>query len=34
LDQSVVIDGNLVTSRSPADLPDFMKAILGFLSIE
>lgn len=27
-DQPVVVDGNLITSRSPADLPDFMKAIL------
>ncbi|MFW5895346.1 MAG: type 1 glutamine amidotransferase domain-containing protein [archaeon] len=30
-DQSVVISNNLITSRSPADLPDFMKAILEFL---
>ncbi|MES2121534.1 MAG: type 1 glutamine amidotransferase domain-containing protein [Chlamydiota bacterium] len=30
-DASVVIDGNLVSSRTPVDLPDFLKAILGFL---
>ncbi len=27
----VVIDKNLITSRMPADLPDFMKAVLEFL---
>ncbi|MBS0625230.1 MAG: type 1 glutamine amidotransferase [Verrucomicrobia bacterium] len=31
-DQPVVVDGNLVTSRTPADLPDFCRAILKFLS--
>lgn len=31
-DQSVVIDDNLITSRNPDDLPDFMKAILDYLS--
>ncbi len=30
-DQSVVVDGNLITSRSPADLPDFMRALLHAL---
>ncbi|MFX1592213.1 MAG: type 1 glutamine amidotransferase domain-containing protein [Promethearchaeota archaeon] len=30
-DSPVVIDGNLITSRMPSDLPDFMKAILNFL---
>lgn len=30
-DASVVIDGNLITSRKPDDLPDFMKAVLEFL---
>lgn len=30
-DSSVVIDGNLITSRMPSDLPDFMKAVLNFL---
>lgn len=28
LDEPVVIDGNLVTSRAPPDLPYFMKAVL------
>ena len=30
-DKSVVVDGNLITSRKPDDLPDFMKAVLEFL---
>lgn len=30
-DQSVVVDGNLVTSRRPDDLPDFCKAIINLL---
>ncbi|NVM34539.1 MAG: type 1 glutamine amidotransferase [Candidatus Lokiarchaeota archaeon] len=30
-DSSVVIDNNLITSRMPSDLPDFMKAVLKFL---
>ncbi|MFW9867678.1 MAG: type 1 glutamine amidotransferase domain-containing protein [Candidatus Thorarchaeota archaeon] len=30
-DSSVVIDNNLITSRTPDDLPDFMKAVLKFL---
>ena len=30
-DKSVVIDGNLITSRMPDDLPDFMKEVLKFL---
>jgi putative intracellular protease/amidase len=29
-----VVDGNLVTSRSPADLPDFMREVLKFLSTQ
>ena len=32
VDQEVVVDGNLITSRKPDDLPAFMKAIIGFLS--
>lgn len=32
IDQSVVVDGNLVTSRSPADLQDFMPAVLKVLA--
>ena len=30
-DQSVVCDGNLITSRQPGDLPDFCKAIIRSL---
>ena len=30
-DQAVVVDGNLITSRFPADLPEFMKAVLHAL---
>ena len=30
-DEEVVVDGNLITSRSPEDLPAFMKAILEYL---
>ena len=30
-DKSVVIDKNLITSRTPNDLPDFMRAVLSFL---
>ncbi len=33
-DRSVVVDGNLVTSRTPADLPDFTRALIGLLSRE
>ncbi len=32
VDQAVAIDANLVTSRSPADLPDFMREVLKFLA--
>lgn len=31
-DQSVVVDGHLISSRTPQDLPDFCKAIIAFLS--
>lgn len=31
-DSEVVIDGNLITSRTPEDLPAFMKAIIKFLN--
>jgi protease I len=31
VDQDVVVDGNLITSRTPDDLPVFMKAIIGYL---
>ena len=30
-DKSVVVDGNLITSRQPDDLPDFMIEVLKFL---
>jgi protease I len=30
-DSEVVIDGNLITSRKPDDLPAFMKLVLNFL---
>ncbi|MDD1747683.1 MAG: type 1 glutamine amidotransferase [Methanomassiliicoccales archaeon] len=30
-DEEVVVDGNLITSRSPADLPEFMRALLRAL---
>ena len=30
-DLSVVVDGNLITSRTPDDLPDFMKEVLKFI---
>jgi protease I len=32
IDEEVVSDGNLITSRQPEDLPVFMKAILHFLA--
>lgn len=32
LDEEVVVEGNLITSRNPFDLPAFMKAIIAFLS--
>ena len=31
VDQSVVVDGNMVSSRTPADLPDFCRAIISLL---
>ena len=32
VDESVVIDGNLITSRTPRDLPQFLPAILDAIS--
>lgn len=32
VDQEVVIDGNYITSRTPKDLPAFLKAIIKHLS--
>lgn len=29
-DEAAVVDGNIITSRTPPDLPDFLKAILAF----
>lgn len=31
VDQEVVVDGNLITSRTPDDLPAFMKAVISAL---
>ena len=31
-DESVVVDGNLISSRHPGDLPDFLRAILDYLA--
>jgi len=33
VDEPVVIDGNLITSRTPRDLPQFLPAILGAILI-
>jgi protease I len=33
LDQEVVVDGNLITSRSPGDLPAFLPAIIAALEV-
>jgi protease I len=30
-DSPVVVDGNLISSRTPADLPEFMRALIGAL---
>jgi protease I len=32
VDQPVVVDGNLISSRTPPDLPHFAKAIVDFLA--
>ena len=34
LDQEVVVDGNLITSRNPYDLPVFCKKIINFLKAQ
>ncbi len=34
VDQEVVVDGNLVTSRKPDDLPAFNRAFIGLLAKE
>ena len=33
-DSPVVVDGNLISSRTPADLPQFMRALIGALREE
>jgi protease I len=33
-DSPVVVDGNLISSRTPADLPDFMRALIKALQRE
>jgi protease I len=32
VDQEVVVDGNIITSRTPDDLPPFMRAIISALA--
>jgi protease I len=32
VDEEVVVDGNIITSRTPDDLPGFSNAILQFVS--
>lgn len=34
VDKEVVVDGNLVTSRTPDDLPAFMRAVIGLLAAD
>jgi protease I len=31
LDEEVVVDGNLITSRNPYDLPAFCREVIAFL---
>jgi protease I len=33
-DSPVVVDGNLISSRTPADLPQFMRALITALSVQ
>jgi protease I len=33
LDQAVVVDGHIISSRTPADLPDFCRAILAAMNV-
>jgi protease I len=32
VDEAVVVDGNVITSRTPPDLPDFARAIVAYLA--
>ena len=34
IDEAAVVDGNIVTSRSPNDLPDFCKATIKLLTLD
>jgi len=34
VDEKVVVDANLITSRKPSDLPFFMEAIFDRLGVE
>jgi protease I len=34
IDNEVVVDGNVITSRMPSDLPAFMREIIKFLNIQ
>jgi len=34
LDQAVVVDGHLISSRTPADLPDFCRALIAALGVK
>jgi protease I len=34
LDQPVVVDGHLISSRTPADLPDFCRALIAALAVK
>ncbi len=34
VDEEVVVDGNLITSRKPADIPAFTEALLAALNLE
>jgi protease I len=34
VDESVVIDGNVITSRTPPDLPDFLREIVDYLETD
>jgi protease I len=31
VDEALVVDGNVITSRTPVDLPDFTRGIIGYL---
>ena len=33
IDRSVIVDANIITSRKPADLPDFCKSTIELLKV-